>query len=245
MNSLPGMGRAASGISDVGIGRRQEQQDLGLHRIGVLELVDEDAPELLLQVAPDRGVGSDQRRACASADRRNRGAPASCFSSWYRAVAPASSCWSAAARSASACFRNCAGARRTARRARRAPPTARSVLAVLGAEALSRARQAAIAREVDEPRFPAVEVDLAERLLEPNLLAQAADGVGIDEQVVAIGRRARREIGQRDAAAAIKRSISPARSNGGRCHGRGKSRHSASVRPARAQAVDRAVGIAA
>ena len=43
---------------------------------------------------------------------------------------------------------------------------ARRVLAELVAAALPRAREAAVARQIDEPRLPAVEIALAERLLE-------------------------------------------------------------------------------
>ena len=39
---------------------REKQQDLGLNRVGVLELVNEDPFELRLQVPPDALVGSDQ-----------------------------------------------------------------------------------------------------------------------------------------------------------------------------------------
>ena len=60
MNSLPAIGRTSPVI---GLGRivgGEQQQDLRLDRIGVLELVDEDARELRLQVACARRVVRDQ-----------------------------------------------------------------------------------------------------------------------------------------------------------------------------------------
>ena len=61
--------------------------------------------------------------------------------------------------------------------ARREHVGARHVLAELVAAALARAREAAVAREIDEPRLPAVEIALAERLLEPDLPAQPPHAV--------------------------------------------------------------------
>ena len=70
------------------------------------------------------------------------------------------------------------------------------VLAELVAAALPRAREAAVARQIDEPRFPAVEIALAERLLELNLPAEAAHRVGVDVQVVARRQGRRGEGGE-------------------------------------------------
>src|SRR4029079_15759267 len=63
--------------------------------------------------------------------------------------------------------------------------------------ALSGAREAAIAREIDQPRLPPVQVACAEGLLERNLAAQTANAVRVDIQVVAVGRRRRRELCKR------------------------------------------------
>ena len=70
---LAGHGRdVASSRSPSRIVGRQQQQDLGLDRIGVLELVDEDPRELRLQMPPDVASLSRSDRARAPADRRNR-----------------------------------------------------------------------------------------------------------------------------------------------------------------------------
>ncbi|MYD86991.1 MAG: hypothetical protein F4Y14_12910 [Acidobacteria bacterium] len=53
-------GRHLAPVALVGIARRQQQQDLGLQRIGVLELVHEDARIALLRVAADAVVVADQ-----------------------------------------------------------------------------------------------------------------------------------------------------------------------------------------
>ena len=194
MKSLPGRGVTSSQLATRGSSDDSEQQDLGLNRIGVLELVDEDARELLLQVRADAGVGLDQvagarqqigeieraagrlqllvagRRAGQLLLQRRRqvgvGVPAKLLKIRKQLVP------------------------------RREHLGARDVRAVLVAAALSRAREAAIAREIDEPRLPAVEIALAERLLEPNLPAQAAHAVGVDVQVVARKDGAGGEIGE-------------------------------------------------
>ena len=49
MNSLPGTGRTARPVPLARVVRRQQQQQLGLQRIGVLELVHEDARAPRLQ----------------------------------------------------------------------------------------------------------------------------------------------------------------------------------------------------
>ena len=57
---LAGPGRHLAPVTLIGIARRQQQQDLGLQRIGVLELVDEDARVALLRVAADAVMVVDQ-----------------------------------------------------------------------------------------------------------------------------------------------------------------------------------------
>ena len=67
----------------------------------------------------------------------------------------------------------------------------RDVAAVLPAELvaapLSCAREPAVAGEIDEPCFPAVEIAAAERRFETDLTTEAADRRGVGEQVVAFG----------------------------------------------------------
>src|SRR5262249_26067151 len=71
------------------------------------------------------------------------------------------------------------------------------LLPELVAAPLSSAGEAAIAREIDEPRFPAVEIAAAERRFQAYLAAEAADRSGVDEEVVAFGSRRRRQIRER------------------------------------------------
>src|SRR5438034_9658283 len=73
---------------------------------------------------------------------------------------------------------------------------ARGVLAELVADSLPRAREAAIARQIDEARLPAVEINLSERLLQLDLTAGPTDGVRVDEQVVARRRSGRGQFGE-------------------------------------------------
>jgi hypothetical protein len=65
---------------------------------------------------------------------------------------------------------------------------ARHVFPVLVAAALACPRKTAIANEIDEARFPAVQIAMVERLLEPDLPAQAPNAVRIDVQTVAVER---------------------------------------------------------
>ena len=60
MKSLPGTGRTFAPVRDGGIVGGQEQQDLGLQRIGVLKLVDEQALEALLEAAAHLGIISNE-----------------------------------------------------------------------------------------------------------------------------------------------------------------------------------------
>ncbi len=196
MNSLPGMGLAA-----VAVGRRrivggQEEQDFGLNRIGVLELVDEDARELALQMPRTVGVAPDEIARARPADRRSRASPrppSAPDSAPSRPPAPAAG--TRPGRHPPS-FLNCC---RSANSASRAGEHlgARDVLAVLVAAALPRAREAAVAHEVDEARFPAV-VDRAGRT---TARAESA-GSGGGRASVSMNRlsrsrrRPRREIGE-------------------------------------------------
>ncbi len=56
----PGARTDARPVALVRIVRRQQQEELGLQRVGILELVHEEAGEAHLEVAPCRGVISDQ-----------------------------------------------------------------------------------------------------------------------------------------------------------------------------------------
>ena len=80
--------------------------------------------------------------------------------------------------------------------ARREDGRPRDVRAVFVAAAFARTRQAAIAHEVDQTRFPSIEIHLAERLFEQNLAAEAAHGVRVDEERVAAGRGPGRQVGE-------------------------------------------------
>ena len=53
---MPGTGATARQSVSRGIVGREQQQDLGLQRIGILELVDEEMREALLQLPPHARV---------------------------------------------------------------------------------------------------------------------------------------------------------------------------------------------
>src|SRR5262249_19899601 len=192
----------------------EELQDFGLNRIGVLELVDEDARELLLQVAHIDVVSDQIARSGQEIGEVER--PGRLLQLLI------------ARRRAGELLLQTRGQvgvrifpellkRREQRVARRQHVGSIDALAVLVAAALSRAREAAVACEIDEPRFPAVQIELAERLLELNLADRATHGFGVDVQVVARrrgGRGQRREVMERrdataDLALAIERRAPP------------------------------------
>ena len=64
----------------VGVVGREQQQDLRLQRIGVLELVDEDALEARLEAARGRCALSRTRSRAPSSRSRKSSAPARAFS---------------------------------------------------------------------------------------------------------------------------------------------------------------------
>ncbi len=184
-------GTDGAGIADARIVGGEEQQDVRLNRIGILELVDEDAAEFCLQMAPDGFVRRDQI-ACVREEidevERARG----------RLQLPVTRGGSGQfllqtdckvgvgvllellqfGEERVACGQHVASIR---------------VLPELVTTAFACARQAAIAHEIDETRLPAVVIRLAERRLQLDLTAEPADGVGVDEQVVALGDRRRRK----------------------------------------------------
>ena len=81
MNSLPGAGATLRQSVSLGIVGRQQQQDLGLQRIGVLELVDEDPREARLEAAPHAGVVAHQIARARAAGRGSRARRLRAFSS--------------------------------------------------------------------------------------------------------------------------------------------------------------------
>ena len=60
MKSLPGTGATSRQLRDGGVGAREQQQDLGLERVGVLELVDEDVREAALKLGAHLGAVADE-----------------------------------------------------------------------------------------------------------------------------------------------------------------------------------------
>src|SRR5205807_10226042 len=80
--------------------------------------------------------------------------------------------------------------------ARRQYVAAKRGLAVLVTAALARPRQTAIADKLHEARFPSVVIGVAERLLERDLPAEAANGIGVGKQVVAAGNRILAQCGE-------------------------------------------------
>ncbi len=163
---------------------REEQHDVRLHRVGILKFVHEDPREFLLQVVPDGGVGPEQvqgaRQQVGEIERPRR---------FLQRLVPRRG----------ACELLLEGCREigisppskfleigdepVARGEHRRP---QDVPAVLVAAPLSRAGEPAIPSQIDQARLPAVQVVLPERLLEPDLTAQATDAVRIDEQIVAL-----------------------------------------------------------
>ena len=138
----------------------EQQEDLGLQRIGVLELVHEDVREPLLE-RPRRTLGvvahaGRARGAAGRGSRARRPALERFVALDARRAAPRCS---SAARSASASSSELRRGRCTQRVARVDDARARDALPVPGAAARACAfEQLAIARQIDEPRLPAVVV---------------------------------------------------------------------------------------
>ena len=138
----------------------QEQEDLRLNRIGVLKLVDEDPRELLLQVMADAVVGPDEipraRQQVGEIERAGR------FLERLITRRRAGELLLQARRKIGIRVLSELLEVAQQRVVRSQHVRARGVLAELVADSLPRAREAAIARQIDEARLPAVEINLSE-----------------------------------------------------------------------------------
>ena len=161
----------------------EEQQNLRLNRIGVLEFVDEDMRELLLEVRAHVGVAPDQVAGAGQqvGEIEHAGRPLEILIAFGRA------------RELLLQASGQVGVGVLAELleiveegvARGEHVRSTDVLAELVAAALAGSRKSPIAREVDEPRLPAVEIAAAERLFKLDLAAEPTPCVGVDMQVVA------------------------------------------------------------
>ena len=186
MKSLPASGRTSRAFDTVSIVGREQQQDLGLERIGVLELVDEDPLELALQVPADRGVVANQiaraRQQIAEIERAER--------RFELDVAIGGALQLLLKGGGKIGIRILLELLQVVEE--RVPGAehlgAGDAGTVLVAGALPRPRQAAVAHEIDQTRFPAVQIVVAEALLQPDLLAQTPDRIEVVVEVVALVR---------------------------------------------------------
>ena len=71
MKSVPGHGLTLAPIGRIRIVRGQQEKELGLQRIGVLKLVDEDVREALLKPAADARRRLTRSRALRSRSRKS------------------------------------------------------------------------------------------------------------------------------------------------------------------------------
>ena len=181
MKSLPGPADARRSVSSGR--RRRAEEDLGLQRIGVLELVDEDARELLLQVRAHLRVRPDQIARARQQVGEVEGAG--------RLLQPPDSARRAGQLLLQAARKIGVGVLAELLQvgeqsvARREHFGAGRGHAELVAAAFAGSREAAIARQIDEPRFPAVEIAAAKRLFQRDLAAQPAHAIGVDVEIVA------------------------------------------------------------
>ena len=167
-----------------GVVRGQQQEDLGLYRNGVLELVDENSREPLLEILAHCPIAA-KHVACVrqQVDEIQRPLPVlERLVSFNRrrklllqqggqvgvGISPELQ---------QLRMKRVAGRKHLRARCR----------AVSGAIALSRLRQPVIVGQVDQPRLPAVEIVLTERLLESNLTTETPDTIERLVQVVSFG----------------------------------------------------------
>ncbi len=200
------LGLAPVGLAGIVGGKKQE--DLRLQRIGVLKLVDEDALEAALKPLADPAVVAHQ----VARDEQE-------VEKVERAVLRLH-LFVAQQRAAQLLLqeRGEVGVRhhpelvepraQLGERARHA--LAGHVLAIRGAAALLDVGKRAVSRQVDESGLPAVVVwraAVAERLLQPDLVAQPANGIGADKQRVVLRRWIARKL--RDIVEQRRRAIRP------------------------------------
>ena len=181
-------------FADGRIVRRKEQQNLGLNRIGVLKLVDKDAPVLRLQMAAHfvvrldhlarlhEEVGEVECPGC-SLERLIPLGRARQFLLQVRGKVGVG----VLSESLQLGEQRVAGGEHV---------RSRDALSELVAAALACPQEAAITREIDQARLPAIDIALTERFLQLDLPAQSADAGGVDEQAVALGEGRVRHIGQ-------------------------------------------------
>ena len=174
-----------------GVGRRQEQQQIGLERIRILELVDEDPLEVLLEMPPHlRIVPQQVARAKQEVEEVER---ARARLERFVGVHACQQLAMQERREVGVRPRPEIVERLRQRGARVEDLRARDALAVAGTTALAAAREIAIAPQIDELRLDAIEIGGG--ALRAEVAAQSADRLGVDEQVVADVRRRRRQVG--------------------------------------------------
>ena len=185
-------------LAPVGLGRivgGEQQQDLGLQRIGVLELIDEHPLEAALKAGADLRVVADQvARAEQQVEEVERaGVRLQLLVALERGpqfgLEPRGEIRVGVHPELIETRAQLADGRPHA--------VARHAVAVGAAPSLTRVGQHAIARQIDEASFPAVVVDVrvAERLLQADLVAQPAYRVGPGEERIVSRGGIAREVG--------------------------------------------------
>ena len=214
---------------------RQQEQDFRLNGIGVLELVDEDPGESALQVAADLVIGTQQiARAGQQVCEIERALPP-----LERLILSRRLLQHLLQQGRQVAVRVGAELQeRRIERVARGKDVGSHEGSIFRAVAFPGLREALIAREIDQSRFPRIEIPLSERLLELNLLALAANPIEGLEQVVLVGPA--ELIAARTWSDAIRRSTSPSRSNARRIQGWVKSRSDGERPAGAAQPLDRA-----
>ena len=210
---LARFGAGVEPVLDAIVSGGEQQQDFRLHRIGILELVHEDAGEPTLQVAADLVIGPQQiARAGQQIGEVERPFPAlECLILFRRRLQRFLQQRREVTVGVSAKLQQI-----RVERIARGQDVGANQLAVLRAVALPSLGQSLIAGEIDQPRFPRVEIALPERLLELNLPALSSDAIERLEQVVLVrtgaahrGERMQRRDQPIDLSIAIERSADP------------------------------------
>ena len=184
--------RARLGLAPVGLAgivSSEKEKDLGLQRIGILKLVDEDALEAALKPFADPAVVAHQ----VARDEQEVEKVERAVLGLHLLVAQQRAAQLLLQERGEVCVRHhpelVEPRAQLGQRARHA--LAGHVLPIRRAAALLDVGKRAVARQVDEPGLPAVEVGRAagvERLLQPNLVAQPSNWIGADKQRIGLRR---------------------------------------------------------
>ena len=186
-----GDGRDRAPVGCGGIVGGEQQQDLGLQRVGVLELVDEDVREALLEAAPH---GSSLRDEVARLEQQVEEVERAGARLQLLVAVDGAHQLLLQRRGEVGVGVHPELIEVRAQRVERVDDAApRDALPVAGAAAVPGLAEVPVARQIDEPRFPSVVVRRRPNdLVQPDLLAQVARRRGVEIQVVTRRRTASR-----------------------------------------------------